>query len=94
VVDGLLLEDRFLQTNGDLREAARERPAGSVFDFDAAHIHRMRHPEGGGPATSIHVYSPSLWRMGYYEPDADGNLCRVSITYVDEMGSGRPALRP
>jgi len=85
VCDGVLAEDRFHFDGDALRETSRERPAGSVFDFDAAHIHRMRHP-GGGPATSVHVYSPALWRMGYYERDANGDLCRTSITYADEVG--------
>jgi hypothetical protein len=86
VCSGVLAEDRFHFDGGTLRETTRERPAGSVFDFDAAYIHRMRHASGG-PATSIHVYSPALWRMGYYERDANGDLCRASITYADEVGS-------
>jgi hypothetical protein len=44
----------------------------------------MRHA-GGPPVTSIHCYSPPLWRMGYYEPDAQGALSRVSMTYLDEI---------
>lgn len=90
VCDGLLIEDRLQRQNGSIREASVERPAGGSFDFDSAHIHRMRHAPDSGPATSIHVYSPALWRMGYYEPDENGILCRNSITYVDEMGVGRP----
>jgi hypothetical protein len=85
VCDGVLAEDRFHFDGESLRELSRERGAGSVFDFDAAYIHRMRHA-GGGPATSLHVYSPALWRMGYYERDANGDLCRTSITYADEVG--------
>jgi hypothetical protein len=80
----VLAEDRFHFDGGALREMTRERPAGSVFDFDAAYIHRMRHG-GGEPATSVHVYSPALWRMGYYERDANGDLCPTSITYADEV---------
>jgi hypothetical protein len=81
----VLAEDRFHFDGGALREMTRERPAGSVFDFDAAYIHRMRHG-GGEPATSVHVDSPALSRMGYYERDANGDLCRTSITYADEVG--------
>jgi cysteine dioxygenase type I len=90
VTDGVLAEDLLRRSNGTIAEVVNERAAGTVFDFDAAHIHRMRHPEGGGPATSVHFYSPALWRMGYYEPDDEGNLRRISITYVDEMGAGHP----
>ena len=64
----------------------RERPAAAVFDFDGSSIHGMRHA-GGPPASSIHVYSPALWRMGYYEP-GEGGLRRTSITYADEMAGG------
>ena len=32
------------------------------------------------------MYSPALWRMGYYEP-GEGGLRRTSITYADEMAS-------
>jgi hypothetical protein len=85
VCSGVLAEDRFHFDGDRLRQLTRERPAGSVFDFDAAYIHRMRHA-GGGPATSIHAYSPALWRMGYYERDTNGDLCRTSITYADEVG--------
>ena len=44
----------------------------------------LRHP-GGPPATSIHVYSPALWRMGHYQYDVDGIMGRVSMTYADEL---------
>jgi hypothetical protein len=61
-----------------------------VFDFESSSIHGLRHVPGEPPATSIHVYSPALWRMGYYEPGETG-LRRTSITYADEMESdGHP----
>ncbi len=84
VADSELAEDHLLFRESGIREESRARKAGSVFDFDAARIHCMRHP-GGEPAVSIHVYSPALWRMGYYDFDGDGNLCRTSMTYADEM---------
>ena len=37
------------------------------------------------PATSIHCYSPALWRMGHYEVDATGIMRRVAMTYADEL---------
>ncbi len=88
VCDGVLVEDRLQAENGAIKGVMIERPPGSVFDFDAARIHRMHHVSGG-PATSIHCYSPALWRMGHYDFDDGGNLCRTSITYADEMWSGR-----
>ena len=81
---GELVEDRLVFAKNGIRQVSLRRPAGSGFDFDAARIHCMRHP-GGTPAISIHLYSPALWRMGYYAFDDDGNFCRTSVTYADEM---------
>jgi hypothetical protein len=30
------------------------------------------------------VYSPPLWRMGYYEAGENGLLQRSSVTYAEE----------
>lgn len=84
VADGELVEDRLVLKAGTIHEEHVARVAGTVFDFDAARVHCMRHP-GGTPAVSIHLYSPALWRMGYYSFDDSGNLCRTSVTYADEM---------
>ena len=86
VCEGTLLEDRLNFNGRGFVETTRKWVAGTVFDFDAAYIHRMR--GGPEPSTSIHVYAPALWRMGYYEPDRSGALCRASITYADELGAG------
>lgn len=87
VIEGVLLEDYFYRdAEGWIQVRTRSRPAGEVFDFDGSSIHGMRHA-GGPPATSIHVYSPALWRMGYYEP-GQGGVRRTSITYADEMTAG------
>jgi Cysteine dioxygenase type I len=84
VVEGTLLEDYFYRRpDGWVEERTRERPPGSLWDFDNASIHGLRHAEGP-PVTSIHCYSPALWRMGYYEPGPLG-LRRESITYADEV---------
>jgi cysteine dioxygenase type I len=88
VVEGNLCEDYFYRDEaGWIVVKTRERPAGSAFDFDSSSIHGLRHVPGEPAATSIHVYSPALWRMGYYEPGETG-LRRTSITYADEMESG------
>jgi Cysteine dioxygenase type I len=84
VVEGLLHEDYLYRgADGWVRELTRERRAGTGFHFDGASIHGMRHA-GGPPATSIHVYSPALWRMGWYEP-GEGGLRRAAVTYADEL---------
>ena len=88
VCDGVLCEDRLRGDEEGIRSVTRAHVAGTGFDFDAAYVHRMRHP-GGPPATSIHCYSPALWRLGHYAFDEGRNLNRTSITYADEMWTGR-----
>jgi len=87
VCAGTLVEDRFHLGPRGLRHASRKRPAGTTFDFDAAYIHGVRHA-GGTPATSIHCYSPPLWRMGYYDADEQGSLVRNSLSYLEEVAEG------
>lgn len=85
VVEGELIEERLVLGGPPLRIRHR---AGEVFDFDSAHVHRMRQ-DSDTPAVSIHVYSPPLWRMGSYAVNpADGTLRRQSISYAEEL---RPA---
>jgi hypothetical protein len=83
VVEGTLLEDSFVAREGGIELQTVEHHAGSCFSFDSTYIHDVRH-DGGVPATSIHVYSPALWRMGHYEVGPRG-LGRVSLTYVEEV---------
>jgi hypothetical protein len=81
VVEGELMEDRLVIGAAPRRRRYR---AGERFDFDASHVHRM-HQAGGGPAVSIHAYSPPLWRMGAYAVEPDGTLRRTSISYAEEL---------
>ncbi len=81
VVTGELVEER-LTIGGPPRE--RRYSPGETFTFHASHVHRMRHT-GGGPAVSIHAYSPPLWRMGAYAVEEDGTLRRESISYAEEL---------
>ena len=85
VCEGILCEDHFHRDeDGWIRERTRRHEAGGSFDFDAAYIHGVRN-ETNEPATSIHVYSPALWRMGHYEADETGVMRRISMTYADEL---------
>jgi predicted metal-dependent enzyme (double-stranded beta helix superfamily) len=84
VVEGELVEERLTIGGPPRRRAYR---AGTTFEFDASHVHRM-HQAGDGPAISIHAYSPPLWRMGAYAIEPDGALRRTSISYAEEL---RPA---
>ena len=86
VADGQLCEDYFQRAeDGWIREQTNIHTTGGHFHFDAADIHGVRHPGGQEKSTSIHVYSPALWRMGHYEPDARGMLRRIAVTYADEL---------
>jgi predicted metal-dependent enzyme (double-stranded beta helix superfamily) len=84
VVEGELIEERLVLGGAPRRFRHR---AGEVFDFDAAHVHRMLQ-DSATPAVSIHAYSPPLWRMGSYAVAPDGTLSRRSISYAEEL---RPA---
>jgi predicted metal-dependent enzyme (double-stranded beta helix superfamily) len=81
VVAGELIEERLVV--GGAPRSFRHR-AGEVFDFDAAHVHRMRQ-DSDVRAVSIHAYSPPLWRMGSYAVGPDGSLRRRSISYAEEL---------
>jgi hypothetical protein len=85
VVEGTLLEDSFVARDGGFALQTVEHQAGSCFSFASTYIHDVRH-DGGAPATSIHAYSPALWRMGRYELGPRG-LGRVSVTYVEEVAA-------
>jgi predicted metal-dependent enzyme (double-stranded beta helix superfamily) len=81
VVEGRLREERL--KIGGAPEVA-EFGSGQAFDFAASDIHRMSHA-GGGPAVSLHAYSPPLWRMGAYAIEPGGVLTRTSISYAEEL---------
>jgi hypothetical protein len=81
VVEGEVTEER-LVVGGPPRRV--RHAAGETFDFDASHVHRMC-LDAGGPAVSIHAYSPPLWRMGTYTVAPDGTLRRESISYAEEL---------
>jgi predicted metal-dependent enzyme (double-stranded beta helix superfamily) len=81
VVQGEVIEERLVV--GGPPHVRRHR-AGDTFDFDASHVHRMRH-DAATPAVSIHAYSPPLWRMGTYAVERDGTLRRRSVSYAEEL---------
>jgi hypothetical protein len=86
VTRGTIAEERLVMGQPELDVS--EYSTGEGFNFDASRIHNVRHA-GTGPATSLHLYSPPLWRMGYYEEGEDGRLSRRSATYVEELGAAR-----
>jgi predicted metal-dependent enzyme (double-stranded beta helix superfamily) len=82
VVDGTLSELRMVLGSGELDETIYA--PGESFEFDASRIHDVRHA-GTEPAVSLHIYSPPIWRMGFYETGADGRLARRSASYLEEL---------
>ncbi len=85
VCEGELVEDRMELRDEALQRVSVTRRKGTTFDFDSSHVHCLRHAEGAPPAVSIHVYSPALWRMGYYDFGENGLLRRTSVSYAEEM---------
>jgi predicted metal-dependent enzyme (double-stranded beta helix superfamily) len=81
VVGGALAERR-LAVGGPPPTAIH--PAGAAFSFRAAHIHDVSQT-GSVLATSLHVYSPPLGEMGFYEVGADGTLSRRTGDYRVEF---------
>ena len=59
-------------------------PTGAAFSFGATHIHDVSQT-GAGLATSLHVYSPPLGEMGFYEVGAGGMLGRRTGDYREEF---------
>jgi Cysteine dioxygenase type I len=81
VASGEVIEER-LVLGGPPR--GRHFSAGQIFDFEASEIHRVRHG-GGGPAVTIHAYSPPLQRMGAYVVEPSGALRREVIDESEEL---------
>ncbi|HEY3764102.1 MAG TPA: cysteine dioxygenase family protein [Gaiellales bacterium] len=82
VVGGALLERR-LAVGGPPPPTAIH-PTGASFSFGATHIHDVTQT-GATVATSLHVYSPPLGEMGFYEVTADGMLSRRTGDYREEF---------
>ncbi len=82
VVRGLLAEVRIDAAH---RHVTVPRPAGSTVWLAPGVIHDMC-GAGGGPAVSIHAYSPPLTRMTYYATDGSGlHTARTVQTHEPEQ---------
>jgi hypothetical protein len=80
VAEGSLTEDYCdLTSPAPLRRAVW--PRGSVHAFGASHVHDLRNTDAE-PATSIHVYSPPLTSMTFYERGANGRLIPKLVEQV------------
>ena len=87
VCSGSLIEDRYELRGRTIRRASVVRAAGGGFDFPGSHVHSVRHPGGAEPAVSIHVYSPPIARMGYYDVGDDGLLRRTSLDHTEDVAA-------
>jgi len=63
--------------------AETEVTEGTSFSFGPEHIHRL--VGSADRSASIHAYSPPLWRLGQYSINGGGVMCRVSVSYADEL---------
>jgi hypothetical protein len=81
VVSGALAERR-LAVGGPPPTAIH--PTGASFSFGATHIHDVSQT-GSDLATSLHVYSPRLGEMGFYEVAPDGMLGRRTGDHREEF---------
>jgi predicted metal-dependent enzyme (double-stranded beta helix superfamily) len=80
VVAGALREER-LRFGAAVGQTLR---AGDGLTFSPSAIHRVAHARGG-PAVSLHAYSPPLRSMGSYAVDDDGELRRLALGDDEEL---------
>lgn len=84
VLEGELVEHATEVVSGaPLRET--RWPRGSAHTFGPGHVHDLRNA-GDAPATSIHVYSPPLSTMTFYDHRAATYLKPLRIEVVERDG--------
>lgn len=71
VTEGTLSEQHGRIGRSTLRD--RRHVAGTAVSFSPTYLHNLGHHDVG-TATSVHVYSPPLQVMRFYEPQEDGSL--------------------
>jgi predicted metal-dependent enzyme (double-stranded beta helix superfamily) len=84
VISGSLVESvPWRDDTGRLALVRHEVPAGVTLGFGAGHIHDVTN-EADGPALSLHVYSPALSTMTFYDVIGD----RLSVRSVEWADDG------
>jgi hypothetical protein len=87
VVEGELLETAGrLGVEGELHE--RRLTAGNALAFERGHVHWVVNPSPE-IATSIHVYSPALTTMDFYETASDSSFRRLRTEAADPRSDNR-----
>jgi hypothetical protein len=91
-----VVEGELLETSGRRDGAAQfhdqRLTAGTARAFGPGHVHRVANPTAA-VATSLHVYSPPLVSMDFYEADAANTLSRTHREPALGTRSGRGELR-
>src|SRR5277367_3578397 len=86
VISGALVEAvPWRDDTGRLSLVRHELHAGATLGFGAGHVHDVTN-ESDGPALSLHVYSPALTSMTFYELAGDQLVVR-EVAWTDD-GSG------
>lgn len=88
VAEGALVEK--FRTAGGQRVRTRLLNPGRCISFGPAHVHDVAHG-GGGPAASIHAYSPPLVTMTYYERTPAGLVATETVVVESAEGPRREA---
>jgi mannose-6-phosphate isomerase-like protein (cupin superfamily) len=87
VISGRVREERLVLGAGP---RVRHLGAGETLTIPSTAIHRVLH-DGGGPAVTIHAYSPPLTRMGAYTVGPGGELERKSLSSEAELQAAQVA---
>ena len=90
-----MTEGELVEITGRSRLRRRVLRTWTTRVMGAAHVHDIVNV-GPGPATSIHVYSPPLRSMTFYDP-VDGHPTRTEPVVADEPVLGldpAPFLHP
>lgn len=74
--------------DGGVVTTTRSLPPGSHVVFGPGHVHDVAN-HGRGPALSVHVYSPVLSSMTYFEQRDDAGLVPVRSEAFADGGAAR-----
>jgi len=74
--------------DGGVVTTTRSLSAGSHVVFGPGHVHNIAN-HGLGPALSVHVYSPVLSSMTFFEQRGDTGLVPVRSEAITDGGAGR-----